>query len=241
MELDSKCITNQCFLLFFLQLRRGNRTLHTTPVWVQRGNFYSYFNIKQVNLENNTFQVVGMDDKFTRSFHCCSLRLFLLDFLWTCWPMCNAFSVLANFKLNLKSQNWLVVWIFEQLKLWLDGTETDRRIEENVKRCVSPYGTVNKYGHGKVIRTNSSWKEEKKALPRAGSSAVTKTVVIGILYLYSNVLDDNAFCGLCFLLNFSKLQTYIHILEVILDEVKLNIYHVDITSRNVTENYAGWC
>ena len=60
------------------------------------------FIISLVNLENNTFQVVGMDGTFTRSFHCCSLRRFLLDFLWTRWPMYNAFSVLANFKLNLK-------------------------------------------------------------------------------------------------------------------------------------------
>ena len=57
--------------------------------------------------------------------------------------------------------------------------------------------------------------------------------------LYPNVLNGNVFCALCFLLNFSKLQTYIHILEIVLNEVKLNIYHVDITSRNVTENYAG--
>ena len=194
-------------------------------------------------MENNTFQVVGMDGKFTRSFHCCSLRLFLLDFLWTCWPISNASSVLANFKLNLKSQNWLMVWIFEQLKPWLDGTETKRRIEENIKRCVSRYGTVNKYGHGEITGTNSWWKEEK-TLPRAGSSAVTKIAVIGILYLCHNVLDDNAFCGLCFLLNFSKLQSYIHILEIVLNEVKLNICHVisrhSIRSRKITRDDVDW-
>ena len=31
--------------------------------------------------------------------------------------------------------------------------ETDRRMEENI--CILPYGTVNKYGHDEIVRTNS--------------------------------------------------------------------------------------
>ena len=74
--------------------------------------------------------------------------------------------------------------------------------------------------------------KEEKTLPRAASSAVIKLVATGIHCYIIPYLMTMHFVDCVFF--FSTLQTYIHILENVLNEVK-NIRHVNITSRNITQ------